>query len=170
MNPLPPLTLALAQVDARVGDIDGNAELVRGQIARARDAGAELVILPELVLTGYPPEDLLLKEHFLLEAQVAMRELAAETRGIVAMVGFPERAEDVYNALAVLADGEVATIYRKTLLPNYGVFDEQRYFQAGEDAVVLDLGSARIGLTISAPTRVGFVELRCRPGRPISRS
>ncbi len=148
MNPLPPLTLALAQVDARVGDIDGNAELVRGQIARARDAGAELVILPELVLTGYPPEDLLLKEHFLLEAQVAMRELAAETRGIVAMVGFPERAEDVYNALAVLADGEVATMYRKTLLPNYGVFDEQRYFQAGEDAVVLDLGSARIGLTI----------------------
>jgi NAD+ synthase (glutamine-hydrolysing) len=148
MSPLPPLTLALAQVDARVGDIDGNAQIVREQIARARDAGAEVVVLPELVLTGYPPEDLLLKEHFLLEAQEAMRELAAETHGIVAMVGFPERAEDVYNALAVLADGEIATIYRKTLLPNYGVFDEQRYFQRGEDAVVLDLGSARIGLTI----------------------
>jgi NAD+ synthase (glutamine-hydrolysing) len=147
-GPLPPLTLALAQVDARVGDLDGNVRLVREHIARARDAGAELVLFPELVLTGYPPEDLLLKEHFLLEAQAALREVAADAQGIVAMVGFPERAEDVYNALAVLAGGEVATIYRKTLLPNYGVFDEQRYFQAGDDAVVLDLGTARIGLTI----------------------
>jgi NAD+ synthase (glutamine-hydrolysing) len=145
---LAPLTLALAQVDPRVGDLDGNARLVRENIARARDAGAELVLFPELVLTGYPPEDLLLKEHFLQATQQALTELAGEAEGIVAMVGFPERADDVYNALAVLAGGAVHAVYRKTMLPNYGVFDEQRYFQAGDDAVVLDLGTARIGLTI----------------------
>ncbi len=145
---LAPLTLALAQVDPRVGDLEGNARLVREHIARARDAGAELVLFPELVLSGYPPEDLLLKEHFLQAAQEALAGLAEETQGIVAMVGFPERADDVYNALAVLAGGAVHAVYRKTRLPNYGVFDEQRYFQAGDDAVVLDLGTARIGLTV----------------------
>ena len=145
---LEPLTLALAQVDPRVGDIDGNTRLVRENIARARDAGAELVLFPELVLTGYPPEDLLLKEHFLQATQEALAQLAGEAKGIVAMVGYPERADDVYNALAVLAGGSVQTVYRKTRLPNYGVFDEQRYFQASEDAVVLDLGAARVGLTI----------------------
>ena len=147
-GPLAPLTLALAQVDPRVGDLEGNARLVREQIARARDAGAELVLLPELVLTGYPPEDLLLKEHFLQAAQEALADVAAGVEGIVAVVGYPERTEDVYNAIAVLADGEVAATYRKTRLWNYGVADEQRYFQAGEGATVLDLGNARIGLTI----------------------
>jgi NAD+ synthase (glutamine-hydrolysing) len=145
---LAPLTLALAQVNARVGDLAGNARMVREHIARARDAGAELALFPELVLTGYPAEDLLLKEHFLQGAQEALADVAAEARGIVALVGFPERADDVYNALAVLVDGQVHSIYRKTLLPNYGVFDEQRYFQAGDDAMVLDLGEARLGLTI----------------------
>ena len=145
---LAPLTLALAQVDARVGDLDGNVAIVREQIARAREAGAELVLFPELMLTGYPPEDLLLKEHFLEAAQEALAAVAADAHGIVALVGFPERSDDVYNALAVLVDGAVHAVYRKTLLPNYGVFDEQRYFQAGDDAVVVDLGDARIGLTI----------------------
>jgi NAD+ synthase (glutamine-hydrolysing) len=100
------------------------------------------------VLTGYPPEDLLLKEHFLQAAQEALADVAADTHGIVALVGFPERVEDVYNALAVIADGEVRAIYRKLRLPNYGVFDEQRYFQAGDQAVVVDFGSARIGLSV----------------------
>ena len=145
---LPPLTLALAQLDPRVGDLEGNARLVREHIAQARDAGAEFVLFPELVLSGYPPEDLLLKEHFLQAAQATLEDLARDTHGIVALVGYPERADDVYNALAVLADGAVQAVYRKTRLPNYGVFDEQRYFQAGDDAVVLDLGSARIGLTV----------------------
>jgi len=145
---LPPLTLALAQVDPTVGDLDGNAWLVRENAARARDAGAELVLFPELVLTGYPPEDLLLKEHFLQATQEALAALAAEMHGIVAMVGFPERADDVYNALAVLARGSVHAVYRKSRLWNYGVADEPRYFQAGEGATVLDLGDARLGLTI----------------------
>ena len=92
------------------------------------------MLFPELAITGYPPEDLLLKEHFLRDARAAVERIAAETRGIVAIVGFPERAEDVYNAAAVLADGAVQGIYRKVNLPNYGVFDEVRYFQAGAGA------------------------------------
>jgi NAD+ synthase (glutamine-hydrolysing) len=107
-----------------------------------------VVLFPELALTGYPPEDLLLKEHFLADAAAALRELAAEARGIVAVVGFPERAEDVFNAAAVLAYGAVHAIYRKVYLPNYGVFDEQRYFQAGPSGAVIDFGRERVGVTV----------------------
>ena len=143
-----PLRLALAQINTRVGDIEGNVAKITENIARAREAGAELVLFPELAVTGYPPEDLLLKEHFLLAATEAVAELAAEAQGIVALVGFPERADDVHNALAVLAEGELKAVYRKTVLPNYGVFDEQRYFQVGDGGAVLELGDARLGLTI----------------------
>ncbi len=143
-----PLRLALAQINARVGDIEGNAAAIARHIDEARDAGAELVLFPELCLTGYPPEDLLLRESFLLEAHEAARTLAAASEGIVALVGFPERERDVYNALAVLAEGRLCGIYRKTRLPNYGVFDERRYFQEGESGAILDFGDARIGLTI----------------------
>lgn len=143
-----PLHLALAQINSRVGDIEGNAAKISEYIDRARDSGAELVLFPELALTGYPPEDLLLKEHFLRAATEAMRELARESEGIVALVGFPERGDDVYNGLAVLAEGELQAVYRKSVLPNYGVFDEQRYFQVGEGGAVLELGDARLGLTI----------------------
>src|SRR3954463_6523061 len=143
-----PLRLALAQIDSRVGDIEGNVEKISQRIEEARDAGAELVLFPELAVTGYPPEDLLLKEHFLLAATEAVSELAREAEGIVALVGFPERADDVHNALAVLAEGELQAVYRKSVLPNYGVFDEQRYFQVGEGGAVLQLGDARLGLTI----------------------
>jgi NAD+ synthase (glutamine-hydrolysing) len=145
---IPPLRLALAQINARVGDIEGNAAKIAEGIAGARDADAELVLFPELAVTGYPPEDLLLKEHFLLAATEAVAELAREAHGIVALVGFPERADDVHNALAVLAEGELQAVYRKSVLPNYGVFDEQRYFQVGEGGAVLELGDARLGLTI----------------------
>jgi NAD+ synthase (glutamine-hydrolysing) len=145
---IPPLRLALAQIDSSVGDLEGNAAKIAEQIAAARDAGAELVLFPELAVTGYPPEDLLLKEHFLQAATEAVGDLAREAEGIVALVGFPERADDVYNALAVLAEGELQAVYRKAVLPNYGVFDEQRYFQVGEGGAVLQLGDARLGLTI----------------------
>jgi len=143
-----PLRLALAQCNPRVGDLEGNVELIRERITRAREAGAEIVVFPELAISGYPPEDLLLKEHFLLGCREALTAAAAEADGIVALIGFPERADDVYNALAVCAGGAVRAIYRKNDLPNYGVFDEQRYFQAGEAGAVADLGDARIGLTV----------------------
>ncbi len=142
------MRLALCQMNATVGDIAANAEQIRAGRSAAIEAGAELVLFPELALTGYPPEDLLLREHFLNDAASALRELAADTHGIVAVVGFPERAEDVYNAAAVLADGAVHAIYRKVYLPNYGVFDEQRYFQAGRAGAVIDVGEERLGLTV----------------------
>src|SRR5881227_3085385 len=143
-----PLRIALAQIDATVGDIDGNAAKIARSIARARDEGAQLVILPELALSGYPPEDLLLKTSFADAAAAALRELAADVRDIVALVGFPERRDDVYNAAAVLADGEIAAVYRKVFLPNYGVFDEQRYFQAGTEGALIELNGVALGLTI----------------------
>ncbi len=142
------MRLALCQMNPTVGDIAGNSERIRTGIREARDAGADLVLFPELALTGYPPEDLLLKEHFLADAASALRDVATEARGLVAVVGFPERAEDVFNAAAVLAEGAVHAIYRKVYLPNYGVFDEQRYFQAGPAGAVIDIGGERVGLTV----------------------
>jgi NAD+ synthase (glutamine-hydrolysing) len=135
-------------MNATVGDIAGNAERIREGTREAREAGADLVLFPELAVTGYPPEDLLLKEHFLADAAAALRELARDISGIVAVVGFPERAEDVYNSAAVLADGAIHAVYRKIYLPNYGVFDEQRYFQAGSSAAAIDIGEHRAGLTV----------------------
>ena len=142
------LRVALAQINPTVGDIDANAGKIAARIAEAREQGAALVVFPELALSGYPPEDLLLKTSFLDRAATALGELAAQTRGIVALVGFPERAEDVYNAAAVLADGEVAAVYRKMYLPNYGVFDEQRYFQSGAEAGIFELNGIPIGLSV----------------------
>ncbi|HLB21109.1 MAG TPA: NAD+ synthase [Solirubrobacteraceae bacterium] len=142
------MRLALCQMNAVVGDVAGNAERIRAGLDAAQRQGAELVLFPELALTGYPPEDLLLREHFLSDTAAALRELAADTHGTVAVVGFPERAEDVYNSAAVLADGAVAAVYRKVHLPNYGVFDEERYFQAGAGGAVLDIGQRRVGLTV----------------------
>ncbi|HWF49334.1 MAG TPA: NAD+ synthase [Solirubrobacteraceae bacterium] len=142
------LKLALCQMNPTVGDIGGNeAKIVEGMKA-AVDAGAQLVLFPELAITGYPPEDLLLKEHFLLDARAALERVAEQVHGIVALVGFPERADDVYNACAVLADGVVQGIYRKMLLPNYGVFDEHRYFQTGTQGSLLQVGDVTVGLTI----------------------
>jgi NAD+ synthase (glutamine-hydrolysing) len=142
------LRVALAQIDPTVGDIRGNVRKIAEGIAAAREQGAALVVFPELTISGYPPEDLLLKTSFLDDAGAALEELASQTRGIVALVGFPERADDVYNAAAVLADGEVAAVYRKMYLPNYGVFDEQRYFQAGSEAGIFELNGVPIGLSI----------------------
>ncbi|HEX6457488.1 MAG TPA: NAD+ synthase [Thermoleophilaceae bacterium] len=142
------LRVALAQINTTVGDLDGNAAKVREGIARARDEGAQLVVFPELTLTGYPPEDLLLKTHFLDAAQATLLELAEDAEDVVALVGYPERSDDVYNAAAVLADGAVAAVYRKVYLPNYSVFDEQRYFQSGDHGGLIELNGVPIGLTI----------------------
>jgi NAD+ synthase (glutamine-hydrolysing) len=142
------LRVALAQINSTVGDLEGNSQKIREGISRARDEGAQLVVFPELSLTGYPPEDLLLKTHFLDATGAALSELAAEAQGLVALVGYPERADDVYNAAAVLADGQVAAVYRKVYLPNYSVFDEQRYFQSGDEGALIELNGIPIGLTI----------------------
>jgi len=142
------LRLALCQLNPTVGDIAANEAAIAAALDAARDQGAALAIFGELAVTGYPPEDLLYKEHFLRDARAAIDRLAAQTRGLVAVVGFPERAADVHNAAAVLADGRVAGVYRKILLPNYGVFDEQRYFQAGSAGGLIEFGEHRVGITI----------------------
>jgi NAD+ synthase (glutamine-hydrolysing) len=142
------LRIALAQVNATVGDVDGNVRLVIEWIGRARDAGAQLVLFPELVLSGYPAEDLWLKRHFLDRIGEALHEVAARVQDVVAVVGFPERSAAIHNSAAVLADGAVRGVYRKMLLPNYGVFDERRYFEPGTTPSVIVLNGARIGLTI----------------------
>src|SRR6185437_13444475 len=128
-----PLRLALFQQNPTVGDIAANEAAIAAAIARAREAGAGLLVCGELAVTGYPPEDLLYKEHFLRDARAAVERLAALTAdgGPVAVVGFPDRGADVHNAAAVVAEGRVAAVYHKVHLPNYGVFDEQRYFRAG---------------------------------------
>jgi NAD+ synthase (glutamine-hydrolysing) len=142
------MRVALAQINATVGDIAGNEAKVREYLARAREAGAQLVLFPELVISGYPPEDLLLKEHFLADARAAVDRIAADAQGIVAVVGFPERAEDAYNAAAICADGALRAIYRKVNLPNYGVFDELRYFQRGPGGASIEIDGVKVGMTI----------------------
>jgi NAD+ synthase (glutamine-hydrolysing) len=140
--------IALCQMNAVVGDIAGNERRIREGIAAAREGGARVVLFPELALSGYPPEDLLLKEHFLADARAAVERLAADATDIVAVVGFPERADDVYNAAAVLGDGALQAIYRKVQLPNYGVFDEMRYFQSGPGGAIVEVDGVKVGLTI----------------------
>jgi NAD+ synthase (glutamine-hydrolysing) len=143
-----PLRLALAQIDVTVGDVEGNAAKIRDYLGQAADAGAQVALFPELAINGYPPEDLLLKTHFLAAGRRALESVARDVHGMVALVGFAEHAEDVYNSLAVLADGRVQAIYRKIYLPNYGVFDEQRYFQVGDTPAVIRVGNTTIGLTV----------------------
>jgi NAD+ synthase (glutamine-hydrolysing) len=142
------LRLALAQLNVVVGDLDGNREKISRTIADSRDAGADVVIFPELAISGYPPEDLLLRPGFLRAARQALEHIARDTTGIVALVGVPWLDRDLANACAVCADGGIRAIYRKHFLPNYGVFDEHRYFAEGRDLVLLRLGEAYAGLTI----------------------
>jgi NAD+ synthase (glutamine-hydrolysing) len=142
------MRLALAQMNTVVGDLDGNRERIVARLDEAREAGADLVLFPELATTGYPPEDLLLRPGFLRAAAKTLDAVAAETKGIAALVGAPHLDRDLFNACAVCADGEVKAMYRKQFLPNYGVFDEDRYFQAGQDLVLLRCGDTLVGPTV----------------------
>jgi NAD+ synthase (glutamine-hydrolysing) len=137
-------------MNATVGDLAGNAKRIRDGMEAAKRSGAELVLFPELALTGYPPEDLLLREHFLTDTGAQLQELASAAVGIVAIVGFPERTNgSVYNSAAVLSGGALQTVYRKLHLPNYGVFDEQRYFKSGDSAgTVIEVSGHKVGVTV----------------------
>ncbi len=142
------LRVALCQCNLPVGDLAGNLDRLRDLIARASERGADLTVFPELSATGYPPEDLLLNPRFTEAAADGVRRLAASVTGTVAVVGLPDLAGDLHNAAAVLADGRVAAVYRKHFLPNYAVFDEQRYFARGDAALTVDLRGVRVGVTI----------------------
>src|SRR5438477_3955285 len=142
------MRLALAQIDPTVGDLDGNRDLILARIGDARTAGADLVLLPELAVTGYPPEDLLLRPGFVRAAHASLERIAAETRKIVALVGVPLFDGDLFNACAICADGEITAYAKKWHLPNYGVFDEKRYFTSGTELAVVEVAGTKVGITI----------------------
>ena len=142
------MRLALAQMNTVVGDLDGNRDRIVARLEEARATGAEIVLFPELAVTGYPPEDLLLRPGFLRAAARTLEEIASATSGLTALVGTPHLDRDLFNACAVCVDGEIRAMYRKQFLPNYGVFDEDRYFQAGRDLVLLRCGDALVGPTV----------------------
>ena len=142
------MRLALAQINTVVGDLDGNRERIVGRVEEAKRAGADLVLFPELAVTGYPPEDLLLRPGFVRAADRTLREIARSARDVAVLVGAPLFERDLYNACAVCADGEVKAVYRKRFLPNYGVFDEDRYFAPGHDLLLVEHGKTLIGPTV----------------------
>ena len=142
------MRLALAQINAVVGDLEGNRERILAALADARAESADIVLLPELAVTGYPPEDLLLRPGFVRAAEESLRAIAAETKGLTALVGTPWFDRDLFNACAVCSDGELKALYRKRYLPNYGVFDEERYFASGRELILLRHGEILVGPTI----------------------
>jgi NAD+ synthase (glutamine-hydrolysing) len=142
------IRISLAQINSTVGAIEKNGRKIIDGIQHAIDLGADLVAFPELAVCGYPPEDLLLMSHFIESNLRCLDDIIRHTKGITAIVGFVDRADDIFNAAAVIHDGRLAGIYHKMFLPNYGVFDEHRYFQAGNTIPVLDMGLTRIGLNI----------------------
>jgi NAD+ synthase (glutamine-hydrolysing) len=140
--------LALAQINSVVGDLDGNRTLILERLGDARTAGAELIVFPELSVTGYPPEDLLLRQGFIRAAEASVERIARAARGVTVLVGAPHFDRDLYNACYVCAAGEVKAVYRKRFLPNYGVFDEERYFASGRDLILLEHGGTLVGPTV----------------------
>ncbi len=145
------LRVALAQINVTVGDVDGNSRKIRDGIDVAKEAAADIVVFPELAVCGYPPEDLLLKPRFLTDCREATEAIARNGSGITAVVGFPEEdADKAYNAAAIMADGGIVDVYRKIELPNYGVFDEERYFGTGAASakVVFDAAGTEVCVNI----------------------
>ncbi len=142
------LRIAMAQMNPTVGDLAGNRDRIVDLMGRAKKLGADLVAFPEMALTGYPPEDLLLKPQFIRDNLRTLREVQQAARGITAIVGFVDDDEFLYNAAAVLHNGACSYIYHKILLPNYGVFDEYRYFRPGSRYPLLTLGGVKIGVNI----------------------
>ena len=146
------LRVGFAQINATVGDLAGNEAKIADFLHRAKRAGVELLLFPELAITGYPPEDLLFKPAFIRANQNCLKRLIPLSKGLTTVVGYVDRSPDgrLYNAAAVMADGTLAGVYRKMKLPNYGVFDEKRYFLSGERPLVLEMGKqkTRVGISI----------------------
>jgi NAD+ synthase/NAD+ synthase (glutamine-hydrolysing) len=145
------LRIAVAQINATVGDLKGNVERIIESATEAKARGAQVLLTPELALCGYPPEDLLLRPDFYRACKQALEQLAQGVEGIALIVGFPEEYEGRrYNAAAVIENGQKIAVYRKIRLPNYQVFDEKRYFDAGTEACVIEINGVRCGINICA--------------------
>jgi len=142
------LRVALAQINTTVGDLPGNTAKIVEWIGRARELGADIVALPEMAITGYPPEDLVLRRSFVEDNLAALDEVVRATKGITAIVGFVDANDDIYNAAAVISDGKLVHRYHKQFLPNYGVFDEDRYFQRGYESPVFVIAGVDVGVNI----------------------
>ncbi len=142
------LRVALAQINTTVGDLPGNTAKIVEWIGRARDLGADVVALPEMAITGYPPEDLVLRRSFVEDNLAALDQVVRATKGITAIVGFVDANDDIYNAAAVISDGKLVHRYHKQFLPNYGVFDEDRYFQRGYESPVFVIAGVDVGVNI----------------------
>jgi NAD+ synthase (glutamine-hydrolysing) len=142
------LNLALAQINSTVGNLDENYKKIMSYLERAKKMGADVVAFPELCLTGYPPEDLLLKSEFIDDNLKYLKKIQQNVTGITAIIGFVDRKDDIYNSAAVIQNKKLVGIYHKIFLPNYGVFDENRYFQAGREVPVFQLGEIPIGVNI----------------------
>jgi len=146
---VPRLRVAACQINVVVGDLDGNVSTILAALDRAESRGCDLAVFPELAITGYPPEDLLLKPAFVADNQAALTKLAARSGRCAAIVGFVDWGRDLYNAAAVCAEGAVHGVYRKRILPNYAVFDEQRYFAPGHgDAQLFVIGGVKVGVSV----------------------
>lgn len=143
-----PFRLALAQINCTVGDLSGNVKKIKQYLQKAKTWQADLVAFPELAVSGYPPEDLLLKSQFVEDNLKALNQIVKATSGITAVVGFVDKDTDIFNAAAVINNRKLAGVYHKQFLPNYGVFDEYRYFKAGRQFPVFLIKGARIGLNI----------------------
>ena len=143
------MRVGLGQFDATVGDLAGNAGKMREIYSQAIGAGVDLLVFPELAICGYPPEDLLYKKHFLDDNRLAIEKLAADCPETTIVIGFAESYQgNTYNSAAVLQDGRVSKIYRKAMLPNFGVFDERRYFQPGNEPLVIKVAELDVAITI----------------------
>jgi NAD+ synthase (glutamine-hydrolysing) len=142
------MRVALAQINPIVGDLAGNAKLITRRIEEARDQDADLVCFPELALTGYPPEDLVLKPAFVRDNLRYLDTVVAATKGISAVVGFVDEDGEIFNAAAFIRDGELRAVYHKVFLPNYGVFDEERYFAVGHRCPIFEQSGLRLGVTV----------------------
>ncbi len=165
------IRIGLAQMNPTVGDLEGNLRAIRATVARAKRLGVQLLAFPEMMICGYPPEDLLLKPRFLADCEAVLEKAASSARGIALIVGSPEpparRGGRPFNTSCVLLRGKVAARYRKINLPNYGVFDEKRYFEPGKTAIVVNFGLAAVGLSICEDVWVddGPSALQVRHGR-----
>ncbi|MDP8266859.1 MAG: NAD+ synthase [Candidatus Aceula meridiana] len=144
------IRIALAQINTTVGDLNGNAEKIVSAIQKARAMSSDVVVFPELSITGYPPEDLLLKKHFIDDNLATLKTVTPHTKNITVVIGFVDRdsQKSLFNAAAVIANGKLKSVYRKNNLPNYGVFDEKRYFQKGEKVKIFSCDGISLGISI----------------------